>query len=301
MAVPKFFEMIKPLLTAVGDGDTHALKELKHVIAKQFSLSEEDVAEMLPSGRQTVFANRLGWASTYLVKAGLLERPARATCRITEEGKAVLREDPPVIDPDYLERYESFRLFRGPSGPAASTPAETEHAMETPDDTFEESFKQINDNLADEVLSEVIKLSPTAFEQLVIDLLYKMGYGAFENSGHTTPVTNDEGIDGIIMEDKLGFDLIYIQAKKWDPEQTIGRPQIQNFVGAISGKGGKGLFVTTAKYAKTAIEYAYHQHIILIDGPKLAKLMIEHDFGVSVQKTFEIKTIDTDLFNSYTE
>ena len=300
MPVPKYSEMIKPLLTAVGDGEVHTLKELKRVIAKDFSLTEEDIALMLPSGRQTVFANRLGWASTYLVKAGLLERPARAAVKITPTGKGVLEEDPPVIDPDYLERFESFREFRNPSS-SVSTPAEPEQATETPDDTFEEAFRQINDNLADEVLSEVVKLSPTAFEQLVIDLLYKMGYGAFENSGHTTPVTNDEGIDGIIMEDKLGFDLIYIQAKKWDPEQTIGRPQIQNFVGAISGKGGKGLFVTTAKYARTAIEYAYHQHIILIDGPKLARLMIEHDFGVSVQKTFEIKILDTDLFNNYAE
>lgn len=300
MPVPKYFEIIKPLLKAVSDGEVHTLKELKRVIAKDFSLTEADVAEMLPSGRQTVFANRLGWASTYLVKAGLLERPARATFKITLEGEGVLREDPPVIDPDYLERFESFREFRSPSA-SVSVPNEPEQAMETPDDTFEEAFKQINDNLADEVLSEVVKLSPTAFEQLVIDLLYKMGYGAFENSGHTTPVTNDEGIDGIIMEDKLGFDLIYIQAKKWDPEQTIGRPQIQSFVGAISGKGGKGLFVTTAKYAKTAVEYAYHQHIILIDGPKLARLMIEHNFGVSVQKTFEIKALDTDLFNNYAE
>lgn len=300
MAVPKYFEMIKPLLKAVGDGKPHGSKELKQVVSREFSLTESDLAEMLPSGRQTVFANRLGWAGTYLVKAGLLERPARATFQITPAGKSVLKEDPPVIDPDYLERFESFRAFRKPSA-SVPDPVEPEQNEGTPDDTFEEAFKQINDNLADEVLSEVIKLSPVAFEQMVIDLLYKMGYGAFENSGRTTPVTNDEGIDGIIMEDKLGFDLIYIQAKKWDPEQTIGRPQIQNFVGAISGKGGKGLFVTTARYAKTAIEYAYHQHIILIDGPKLARLMIEHNFGVSVQKTFEIKAIDTDLFNNYAE
>ena len=300
MAVPRYFELIKPLLTAVGDGRAHPLKELKRVVAKSFSLTEEDMAEMLPSGRQTVYANRLGWAGTYLVKAGLLERPARATFMITPEGKSVLEEDPPVIDPDYLDRYESFRQFRGSSA-SESVPVETEQqATETPDDTFEEAFKQITDNLADEVLSEVIKLSPVAFEQMVIDLLHKMGYGAFENSGRTTPVTNDEGIDGIIMEDKLGFDLIYIQAKKWDPEKTIGRQLIQSFVGAISGKGGKGLFVTTARYTKTAIEYAYNQHIILIDGPKLARLMIEHDFGVSVQKTFEIKALDTDLFNNYT-
>jgi restriction system protein len=153
--------------------------------------------------------------------------------------------------------------------------------------------------LADDILSEVIKLPPIAFEQMVIDLLSKMGYGAFENAGHTTIASGDEGIDGIILEDKLGFNLIYIQAKKWDLDSTVGRPDVQSFVGAISGKGGKGLFVTTAKFSKQAIEYAKHQHIILIDGKKLAKFMIEHNFGVSVKKTFEIKAIDTDIFNDY--
>ena len=302
MAVPKYHEMMKPLLRAVCDGAPHTLKELKPIIAEEYSLSEADLAEMLPSGRQTVFANRLGWAGTYLLKAGLLERPARGTFIITPEGKKVLEEDPAVIDPNFLDRYESFRKFRHTdANESASEPAAAVQDTKTPDDTFEEAFQQISDNLADEVLAEVIKLSPTAFEQMVIDLMYEMGYGAFENSGHTTSVTNDEGIDGVIMEDKRGFDLIYIQAKKWDPEQTIGRPQIQNFVGAIAGKGEKGLFVTTAKYAKTAVDYARHQHIILIDGPKLARLMIEHNFGVSPKKTFEIKAIDTDLFNSYAE
>jgi restriction system protein len=171
----------------------------------------------------------------------------------------------------------------------------------TPDDTFEESFRKINKGLSDDLLSEVVKLSPIAFEQMVIDLLSKMGYGSFENAGKTTTITGDEGIDGVIMEDKLGFDLIYIQAKKWDLDSTVGRPEIQSFVGAISGKGGKGLFVTTAKFSKQALEYAKHQHIILIDGEKLAKLMIEHNFGVSIKKTFEIKAIDTDTFNEYLE
>ena len=146
-----------------------------------------------------------------------------------------------------------------------------------------------------------MKLSPTTFEQMVIDLLSKMGYGAFENAGKTTSITGDEGIDGIIMEDKLGFNLIYIQAKKWSLDSTVGRPDVQNFVGAISGKGGKGLFVTTAKFSKQASEYAKHQHIILIDGEKLVKLMIEHNFGVTVKKVFEIKAIDTDVFNEYLE
>lgn len=171
----------------------------------------------------------------------------------------------------------------------------------TPEDTFAEAFEKMNDNLADEILDEVMRISPVAFEKMILDLLAKMGYGTFENAGRTTSITGDEGIDGIIMEDKLGFDLIYIQAKKWDRDKTVGRPEIQSFVGAIAGKGGKGLFVTTAKFSSHAIAYAQTQHIILIDGRKLANLMMEYNFGVTVKKTFAIKAIDTDVFNEYND
>ena len=299
--IPKYYEMHKPFLELIRDGQLHSLKDLKVKMATHFNLGEVALAELLPSGRQTVFVNRIGWARTYLKKAGLIDSPARAMFIITQQGLDVLKDDPAVIDNEYLMRFESFKEFQN------ITPVETQVGAiatvgnDTPDDTFEESFKQINESLADDLLAEVVKLSPISFEQMVIDLLSKMGYGAFENAGKTTAITGDEGIDGIIMEDKLGFDLIYIQAKKWDLESTVGRPDVQNFVGAISGKGGKGLFVTTAKFSKQAIEYAKHQHIILIDGQKLAKLMIDHNFGVSVKKTFEIKVIDTDVFNEYGE
>lgn len=300
MAIPKFFEMIKPFLVAVKDGREHTLKELKVTLAKVFNLSESELAELLPSGRQTVFLNRLSWAGTYLSKAGLTIKPSRGTFVITSEGLKVLDENPDIIDADFLSRYESFRAFRTVA-PSSTSAEEQKQNSETPDDTFEDAFKTINQNLADDLLSEVIKLSETAFEQMVIDLLKKMGYGAFDNSGRTTPVTGDEGIDGIIMEDKLGFDLIYIQAKKWELSSSVGRPEIQKFVGAIAGRGGKGLFVTTAKYSNPAKDYAALQHIVLIDGPKLAELMIEHNFGVSVKKTFEIKAIDMDIFDDYAE
>lgn len=299
MAVPKYFEMHKPFLEAIRDKNQHTLKEIKAYIADYFHLAATDFSEMLPSGRQTVFFNRVGWASTYLKKAGLVISPARATFKITSEGLNALEDNPSVIDNDYLMKYESFRDFQSMSDSNGSDTVS--HASETPDDTFEESFKKINDSLADSILSEIMKLSPSAFEQMVVDLMSKMGYGAFENAGHATPLTNDEGIDGIIMEDKLGFSLIYIQAKQWDLSSTVGRPDVQSFVGAISGKGGKGLFVTTAKFSKQAIDYASHQHIILIHGEKLAKLMIEHNFCVTVKKTFEIKNIDTDAFNEYSE
>ena len=300
MAIPKFFEVIKPFLETVKDKNEHTLKELKVTLAKHFCLSEAELTELLPSGRQTIFLNRLSWAGTYLTKAGLTEKPSRGTFIITSEGLKVLKENPDIIDADFLSRYESFRAFRASSTVSASS-GETDQNSETPDDTFEDAFKRINQNLADDLLTEVMKFSETAFEQMVIDLLKSMGYGAFDNSGRTTPITGDEGIDGIIMEDKLGFDLIYIQAKKWDVSSSVGRPEIQKFVGAIAGRGGKGLFVTTAKYSNPAKDYAALQHIVLIDGAKLAELMIEHNFGVSIKKTFEIKALDMDVFNDYAD
>lgn len=296
MSIPKFYVFLKPFLVAVGDEKCHPLKEIRSTLSLEFNLSSEEMSEMLPSGAQTVFANRVQWAGTYLTKAGLIKKPARATFIISEEGKKVLAENPEVIDIDFLTRYESFREFQGV---ANQEPENAKKDAETPDYTFEESFEKINANLSDEILSEIMKLSPTAFEKMIIDLLQKMGYGTFENAGRTTPVSADEGIDGIIMEDKLGFKLIYIQAKHWERDKTVGRPDIQSFVGAISGKGGNGLFVTTAKYAKTAVEYAEQHHIILIDGKRLAKLMIEHNFGVTVKQTFQIKELDVDTFADY--
>ena len=298
MAIPKFAEIIKPFLLALNDGKEHTLKELKVILADYFHLSEVELSELLPSGRQPVFFNRVYWAGTYLTKAGLTQKPSRGTFVITSEGRNVLKEDPKIIDADYLSKYDSFRAFRS-SDSSSNSFIDPNHNSETPDDTFEDSFKRINQNLADDLLAEVIKLSDTAFELMVIDLLKSMGYGAFVNSGRTTPKSGDEGIDGIIMEDKLGFNLIYIQAKKWDIDSSVGRPEIQKFVGAIAGRGGKGLFVTTAQYSKPAKAYADLQHIVLIDGKRLSELMIEHNFGVTVKKTFEIKAIDMDVFSDY--
>lgn len=299
MAVPKYNEMYKPFLEALKDGKQHYLEDITKYIREKFNLTESDISELQPSGRQTVFRNRVGWAGTYLKKSGLIESPKRAVFIITDTGKNAINDKTVKIDNGYLMRFEGFQKFINQSLGMVGMQNEMKCDTDTPDDVFERAFQEINDNLADEILSEVMKMSPTSFEQMAIDLLHKMGYGAFENSGRTTAVTGDEGIDGIIMEDRLGFSLIYIQAKKWDSQSTVGRPELQNFVGAIAGKGGKGLFVTTAKFSKQAIEYAKHQHIILIDGVKLAKLMIEHNFGVRVKKTFEIKAVDSDLFNDY--
>lgn len=214
--------MHKPFLEFLQDGQTHSLKEQKIKMAEHFHLDDTALAELLPSGRQTVFVNRIGWARTYLKKAGLIDSPARAMFSITQQGLDVLQDNPDVIDNAYLMRFESFREFQNSAENTSKhngTP--NDECGTTPDDTFEDSFQKINDSLADELLGEVVKLSPTAFEQMVIDLLSKMGYGAFENAGKTTSVTGDEGIDGIIMEDKLGFNLIYIQAQKWDLAERL--------------------------------------------------------------------------------
>ena len=304
MNVPKYFEMHKPILQFLSDQQIHTLKEIKQYVAKEFKLTERDMEEMLPSGRQTYFSNRIGWARTYLKKAGLIDSPAKASFRITLEGQAVLAENPLVIDNHFLSRYESFREFTRPTmseNTQAQENGQNESDSETPDDVFENAFEKINQGLADDILTEVMKLTPVAFEHLVLDLMKKMGYGTFANAAAMTATTGDEGIDGIIMEDKLGFDLIYVQVKRWDPEHIVGRPDVQAFVGAIAGKGGKGLFVTTSKFSKQAIDYAKNQHVILMDGEKLAYYMIEHDFGVSTKKTFAIKAIDTDLFEDYAD
>lgn len=304
MPVPKYYEMQRPFLEALKDGKQHSLRDIEKFIIAHFNLTKKDIAEMLPSGKQSVVRNRVGWASTYLKKAGLIESPARAVFKITEVGQDTLRNGPEVIDETYLFQFKSFRQFKNVSQAPQNT---AEHVVanaqesETPDEIIATAFEELNTQLIDDVLNEVSKLSPTAFEQIAVDLLHKMGYGAFENSGRVTAASHDDGIDGIIMEDRLGFSLIYIQAKKWDAESTVSQPELQKFVGAIAGRGGKGLFVTTAKFSQKAIEYANHQHIILIDGAKLARLMIEHNFGVRVKRVFEIKDIDTDTFNDYSD
>lgn len=304
MPVPKYHEFMKPMLKLLKDGKPRTMKELQKALTAEFHLSQDDISEMLPSGRQSIFLNRVGWAKTYLKKAGLVESPARATCIITEEGLKVLHEDPPTIDPKYLEKFKSFQEFWNASSDKTNVEyvenvAETKNEELTPDDQLEKAYTEINDALAAEVLNEVMKVPPYVFEKMVMDLLLCMGYGSPDTGSYRTKSSGDGGIDGVIMEDKLGFSLIYMQAKHWDINQTVGQPVIQSFVGAIAKKDGNGLFVTTAKFSENAKQYAKEQHIILIDGIRLAKLMIEHNFCVSVRKIFEIKAIDTDALAEY--
>lgn len=302
MAVPKYDELMKPLLIAVSDGETYKMKDVTALLAEQLNLSSDDLAEMLPSGRQTVFKNRVGWAKTYLKKAGLLDSPARATIVITNAGKQVVADNPEKIDSKHLEQFPSFVDFASApeplddSNPASEVPKPSDL---TPDDQLEDAYKEINDSLASDLLSEVLKIPPYTFEKFVVDLLLKMGYGKADFGSHATVASGDEGIDGIIMEDKLGFSLIYMQAKEWAVDKVVSQPDIQSFVGAIAGKKGDGLFVTTARFSQKAKNYAHTHHIILIDGERLANLMIEYNFCVSTRKTFEIKALDTDALAEY--
>lgn len=251
MSIPKYDELMKPLLETIADGETYTKKQVSQKLATRYQLTEEEITQLLPSKRQSIFANRVGWATTYLKNAGLIESPARATLKITDAGKEVLKDNPDKIDRNYLTCYPSFRAFAkipDPVTQSVKTPVVLQENDDlTPDDRISEAFTEINDALAADLLNEIMTITPHAFETLVVDLLLKMGYGETEYGSHVTPTSGDDGIDGVIMEDKLGFNLIYMQAKQWNTDSTVGKPEIQNFVGAISGLHGNGLFVTTAK------------------------------------------------------
>lgn len=304
MSLPKYNELYRPFLIAIQDGNLHSMKEVKEAIAKQLQLSEDSLAEQLPSGTQTVYANRVGWAKTYLKKAGLVDNPEKAHVIITEQGKKLLQEGSAITNASLAEKYPSFASFRkGTSvknGQGASEAIEgtTQTEGETPQETFERVYKTINDALADDLLTEIMNQSSDFFEALVVDLMRAMGYG----DGFVTKSSNDGGIDGIIHEDKLGFNLIYIQAKRWKTDTTITKPEIQKFAGAMMGppKVEKGLFITTARFSPGAKQFADAQHIILVDGQKLTELMIEYELGVSTQKTYRIRRIDSDYFTDNT-
>ena len=296
MAIPKYNEIYAPLLEYISDGEIYTSAELEEFLAGKFSLTNAERQERLAGGALT-FCNRIGWAKTYLKKAGLLSFPKRGTVRITQEGKTVL-EKAVVIDNNYLASYASFQEFKNQGG-MSHNDEKTEE--DSPQDTLEKAYIYIRETLKDDLLAEIMRQSPIFFEHLVVELLKAMGYGGSVDSGIVTRYSGDEGIDGIIKQDKLGFDQIYIQAKRWDPTSCVGRPEIQKFVGALAGQGAsRGLFVTTAKFSEDAQRYARKQHttkIVLVDGQTLAELMIDHNLGVSPVAHYEIKRIDSDFFN----
>lgn len=303
MSIPKYVEFIKPLLLLMSDSREHSVSNMYEELAQQFNLSEVDITEEYSSGNGLIYKDRISWAYTYLLKAGLLERVRRGVYKITPQGLEVINENPPVIDAKYLLRFPSFQEFYNyqvKQEGEAKVPAPLE-ANETPQEVLSRVYAQICNNLKEDLLSEIYKQSPTFFERMVVDLLKAMGYGDWSaESGSVVGKTGDEGIDGVIKEDKLGFDVIYIQAKKWDPAAAVGRKEIQEFVGALAGQGAtKGLFITTATFTSPAREYAKKQHqskVVLVDGKSLAGLMLEHNLGVSTTDTLQIKKIDNDYF-----
>ena len=300
--IPKYNEMYKALLETLKDKKEYSTKEYRNKVAKLMNISDEEREILLDSGGGNKYNTALNWTSVYLKKAKLIESTKRGVLKITERGLELLATNPDVIDNHTLKNYEEFREFLNPKGNNKEFKEEKEQNIEeeTPQDILEKSFNKINKILQEEVLEEVMRKDPYFFESLVVKLLQKIGYGTLKNSGKVTKKSNDEGIDGIINQDKLGFDCIYIQAKKWDKDSTVSRPEIQKFVGALAGQGAtKGLFITTAKFSDGAREYSQKQHttkIVLIDGMELAKLMIEYNLGVSVENIYEIKKIDSDFF-----
>lgn len=296
MSVPKYYEMYAPFLKTLSDGEIHNMKEIKQSVAEYLKLSEKDISELLPSGKQAVFVNRIGWCRTYLKKAGLIESPARAQFLLTEEGKKAL-PDADIIDDKYLRRYPSFRTFQNLDDATDEVPT-ADSTEKSPEETLEDSYAELNDSLADDLMAEIMKLEPSDFERLVVKLLLAMGYGSgIDEAGFVTPASNDGGIDGIIKEDQLGFSSIYIQAKQWKPTESIARPEIQKFAGALQEqKAQKGLFISTATFSAGARKSAEAAGIVLVDGKQLTKLMIKFNLGVSVEHVYEVKKIDTDFF-----
>lgn len=298
--VPDFQTIILPLLKYIGDEKEYYIREVADALSKEFNLSNEDRKKLLPSGKQPIFYNRVGWARTYLAKAGLLEKSStRGYFKITERGKEVLKKNPSKINRKLLEQFEEFREFKKISKTQTPEPQKNDPESSTPQELIEMGHQKIQKELASELLSQLKKCSSSFFEKLVVDLLLAMGYGGSrEDAGKAIGKSGDEGIDGTIKEDKLGLDVVYIQAKRWT-DTTISRSEIQKFVGALVGKNArKGVFITTSEFSKNAVEYIskIDRNIVLIDGYNLSNLMIENNIGVSILASYEIKKIDLDYF-----
>lgn len=300
MSIPDYQSCMLPFLRFLADGKEHTLREAEEAIAEHFALTPAERAELLPSGQQGIFKNRVGWARTYIKKAGLIEATKRGVFKITDRGITILASNPPRIDVKYLEQFPEFIEFRDIPKPEndAAAPPEIAPLKTTPEEAIELAHQGLRGQLAQELLSRILSCSPTFFEQLVVELLVKMGYGGSRrDAGERIGQTGDGGIDGIIKEDRLGLDTIFIQAKRW--QGSVGRPEIQKFVGALQGqRAKKGVFITTSAYTAEAVDYASRidTKVVLIDGKQLAALMIDFDVGVSISATYVVKRIDSDYF-----
>jgi restriction system protein len=295
MAVPDFQSFFKPLLDFAADGKEHSIQEARDAVAKVMALSEADMKEMLPSGIQTRFDNRVAWAKSYFVQAKVLESPRRGHFRITPRGIELHKQGHKRIDVKILNQYPEFVEFHKARAPKEEEPEPT---TETPEEALQQAYESIRSDLAGQILDRITNNSPQFFERLVVDLMVSMGYGGSRaDAGKSIGGIGDEGIDGIIKEDRLGLDVVYLQAKRWDG--TVGRPEVQKFVGALHGKRAKkGVFITTGKFSDDARKYVetIDPKVILIDGRALSDLMIDHSLGTTTTATYHVKRIDSDYF-----
>jgi len=298
MPIPDYQSIMLPLLKFAGDKKEHSIREAIEHIANIFNLSEEERREVLPSGQQYIIDNRVGWARTFLKKAGLLESTKRAYFKITDLGLEVLQKNPKEINVKFLEQFPQFIEFRNLRTEKGEEEREEENLTQTPQELLEYGYQRIKKDLASELLNLVKRCSPRFFEKLVVDLLIKMGYGgSLKDAGKVIGKPGDGGIDGIIKEDKLGLDIIYIQAKRW--KNVVGSKEVRNFVGSLAEHHAKkGVFITTSSFTRDALDYVktITEKVILIDGETLAHLMIENDVGVSKITSYDIKKIDSDYF-----
>jgi len=301
MPIPDFQTIMLPLLTFSADGKEHYINDAVGELSDQFELTDGERTKLLQSGQQPVFYNRVGWARTYLKKAGLLEDPKRGYFRITDCGQEVLATKPERVDMKFLKQFPEYIEFRETVRESAEETVDDENLEGlTPEEALENAYQRIRNDLSDELLEYVLNSTPGFFEKLVVELLVKMGYGGSQrDAARAVGQSGDEGIDGIIDEDRLGLDTIYVQAKKWKESSSVGRPEIQKFVGALQGKKAKkGIFITTTSFSKEASEYASNIDIkvVLIDGNRLTDLMIDYGVGVSTRTQYELKELDSDYF-----
>ncbi|MEB3121729.1 MAG: restriction endonuclease [Snowella sp.] len=302
MPIPTFQSILLPFLDFASDEKQHSLKECIEYLTRYFNLTEDEQKRLLPSGKQTIFFNRVGWSRTHLKKAGLLEYPSRAFFQITPRGLELLKTKPEKITTSLLKQYPEYLDFVGiteiVSKQSDNVTETISDNQQTPEELLEYSYQEIRGNLALEILEKVKSCPPDFFEKLVVELLVKMGYGgSIKEAGRAIGKTGNEGIDGIIKEDRLGLDTIYIQAKRW--ESVVGRPELQKFVGALAGQGAKkGIFITTSRFSEQAKSYSPKNDIklVMIDGEELAQYMIDVDLGVSTVSEYKIKKIDFDYF-----
>jgi restriction system protein len=304
VAIPDFQSCMRPLLNAVSDGAIHTFNDAFEQVCQFFDLTDAERAEKLPSGKQTVIRNRVAWSRTYMNKAGLLIAPGRSQLQVTDRGLEALKQHPDRVDVTYLKKFPEFVVFHTakPKAVATDTAGQGEKIVDATDplERLEDAHQEIQNSLASDLLQTIKDQPPAFLEQLVVELMQAMGYGGWsKESGSATQYTADGGIDGIINDDPLGLETIYLQAKRYS-ENVVGRPDIQAFVGALEMKRArKGVFITTSKFSAEAKNYIsmIEKKVILIDGQQLTELMIRHGLGVSVKETYNVCAVDIDYFS----